>query len=100
MQYRMCHHEDRLYRKLSQDGRERQLILTRNAELRKSPGVIVDKSLGRYCLSIPIEDYEALGRKYPELKSPCNETRRRFYQRFLRSPESLPYRVQPGTRGS
>ena len=92
LDYRVCHHENRLYRKLTQP--DRHLILSRNAELRKNPGVITDLSFGRYHLSIPLEDYEVLKKKYPVIVRGSNAERTAFYKRFIRSVESIPYRVQ------
>lgn len=72
---------------------ERQAILQENAELRK-----LDR--GRYTgwtgerLQIPQDDYKALCIKYPVIRYGTKEDRDRFWKRFLKSPESLPYRCQ------
>ena len=92
LDYRFCPHEDRLYMQRTQP--DRQLILHRNAELQKNPGVITDISFGRYHLSIPLEDYEVLKRKYPILVNGSNDERTAFYKKFIRSVESKPYRVR------
>ena len=92
VQWRPCAHESRLYTKVSQ--LDRDIILSRNAELRKNPGVIEDRSLGRYSLSIPLEDYENLKKKYPVLVQGDNQQRTAFYKKFISMPESLPFRVQ------
>jgi len=85
-------HEDRVYRKLTQPTRN--LILNRNKELRKNPGSIRDLSFGRQHLSIPLEDYEILKRKYPVLVRGSNAEKTKFYKKFILSTESIPYRVQ------
>lgn len=81
-----------LYRQMTQP--ERPLILNRNAELRKNPGVINDLSFGRQMLSIPEIDYIALCRKYPILVNGSNKEIEQFYRKFIRSSESEPFRVQ------
>ena len=56
---------DKLVRALTQPTEN--LILERNNELRKNPGMIRDLSFGRWLATIPFNDIEALRRKYPEL---------------------------------
>lgn len=85
-------HESKLYARKSQIDRD--AILYRNAELRKNPGIIRDSSFARYTLSIPLEDYEVLKKKYPVLVNGSNAERSAFYKKFIRATESLPYRVQ------
>ena len=92
LDYRVCPHEGKVYRKLTQPDRD--LILNRNVELRKNKGALNDLSFGRQMFSVPFEDYEHLKRKHPELRSNDTQTRSDFWIRFLKSPESLPYRVQ------
>lgn len=84
--------EGRLYAHLTQPSRD--VILTRNAELRKNPGMIKDLSFGRFHLSIPLIDYETLKRKYPVLVQGSNDEKKAFYKKFIRSTESIPFRVQ------
>lgn len=91
-QYRVCPHEQKLYRKLTQPTRN--LILNRNAELRKCPGAVKDMGFARQSLSIPVEDYEMLKKKYPVLVNGSNAERTKFYKKFIKSSESLIYRVQ------
>lgn len=88
--YRYQPHEGKLYRELSQPSR--RLILERNAELRKSEAVR-DLSFGRLALTIPLEDWQDLRARYPELASKDGEIRARAWQRFISSAESLPYKV-------
>jgi len=85
-------HEDRVYRNLTQPTRN--IILNRNKELRKNPGAIRDLSFGRQALSIPLADYEILKRKYPVLVNGSNAEKMKFYHKFIKSTESIPYRVQ------
>lgn len=84
-----------LTRKLFQPGRRREL---ERAALLKREGVVEDReTFGRWCLSIPLEDYEYLTRwsiKWRDLGAPCNATREKAYRRFLASPDSRPYRVR------
>lgn len=91
-EYRVCAHEGKIYRRLSQPDRD--LILKRNAELRKNPGVIRDLSFARHTFSIPKIDFEILKQKYPVLVDGDADSQRKFYVWFLRQSESLPYRVQ------
>lgn len=51
-------------------------------------------------MRIPLLDLELLKQRNPELASLDGATKRRAWLRFLRSPESLPYRVQPKTGGA
>lgn len=90
--FRVCAHEDKIYRKLTQPNRD--LILNRNAELRKNPGVIRDLSFARHTFSIPKIDFEILKKKYPVLVDGDADSQRKFYVWFLGQSESLPYRVQ------
>ena len=85
-------HEDRLYRKMDQPSGD--AILEHNNELRKNPGAISDLTFGRHMLSIPLADWEMLKRKYPVLAHGDVESQRRFMNAFIRSSESIPYRVQ------
>ena len=84
-------HEDLLYREASQPTRD--LILANNAELRKNPGVIRDLSFARLSLRIPLLDMEILKRKYKILRDGSNQEQRDFWHKFMKSSESLPYRV-------
>ena len=93
-EYKMQPSEGVLYRQMTQP--ERSLILNRNAELRKNPGVLQDLSYGRQMLSIPEVDYIALCRKYPVLVNGSNDEITTFYKKFIRSTESIPFRVQGG----
>ncbi len=92
LDYRVDHMGSRLVRKLTQT--DRQIILERNARLRNNRGAIKDCSFARMHLSIPFEDYEMLRRKYPILKAGSNHERSQWYKKFIRSSESIPYRVQ------
>lgn len=52
------------------------------------------EGFGRWALSIPFEDYVALGTKYPALMSKDPREKQKFYRWFMQSDESLPYRVR------
>ena len=62
--------------------------IRRELEIRDRDG------LGRWMLSIPLEDYHVLLRKHPELASKDPKVKTAFYRRFFRSPESAPYRIR------
>lgn len=91
-------HDGQLTRVLDQPGRD--VILARNAELRKNPGAIIDLgkqsggTFGRQIASIPmITFYEAIAAGY-DLMSVDKETSEREMNRFLRSPEGKACLVQ------
>lgn len=90
--FRYCAHEQKLYRQFSQP--DRALILERNKRLRNNPDALNDLSFGQQALSIPVVDYEELKVKYPVLEYGDAEQRNAFYKRFIKSAESLPYRVR------
>jgi hypothetical protein len=92
LEYRVDHMAGKLRRRLTQPDRD--IILTRNEELRKNRGALRDLDWCQYTLSIPLEDYESLQRKYPVLRTGSNDERKDFYLSFIRSPESKPYRVR------
>jgi hypothetical protein len=85
-------HEGKVHRRTSQPSAD--LILNRNAELRKNPGALRDLSFGRLVLNIPVNDLEMLERKYPELRSPDSTERTAAWARFTASAESAPYKVR------
>ncbi len=91
-------HDGQLTRVLDQPGRD--VILARNAELRKNPGAIIDLgkqsggTFGRQVASIPmITFYEAIAAGY-DLMNVDKETSAREMNRFLRSPEGKACLVQ------
>ena len=84
---------DKLQRRLTQPSES--IILERNAELRKDPGAIKDLSFGRWVGTIPLNDYEALCRKYPELKHGDGKQRQTCLMKILNSVEGRKYLVQP-----
>lgn len=73
-------------------------VLQQNAEMRK-PGVMADNDGMRWALSIPEDDHVMLIAKYPDLRSPDKHTHHRAWQKFMRSSESLPYRVRHWGKG-
>ncbi len=86
--------EGQVHRQLLQPDRKARLELC--AELRKDKIVPSDSPMGRWCLSIPLWDWERLGRdpKWCELHSQDAETAQRAMRRFLVHPDSTPFRVQ------
>ena len=71
----------------------RNLILNRNAELRKNPGVIKPLSFMGLEATIPLEDWYDLQKKYPDLAAPDTETQQRALTKLLNSREADIYRV-------
>jgi hypothetical protein len=84
-------HENRVYRELTQPGEDK--ILAENAELRKTPPR--DMEHGRWVGQIPLNHWEMLCRKYPDLLSPDSKTVERAIFKVLMSPEGAIYRVRP-----
>ncbi len=80
-----------VYNRLSQP--DRPLIMDYINELRKNPGALRKLESMGLELTIPLADYYTLHRKYPDLKSPCAETRSRAWFKFMASAESAPYKV-------
>jgi hypothetical protein len=76
------------------EQRERPLILDTVARVRAAGGVADREGLGRWALSISFEDWIRLREKYPELASNDPKIKSRAYLRFMRSPESIPFRVR------
>ena len=71
----------------------RNLILNRNAELRKNPGVIKPLSFMGLAVTIPLEDWHDLKAKYPDLGSSDHDTQQAAFSKFLSSSEANIYRV-------
>lgn len=92
LDYKVDHGAKKLRRQITQPDRD--VILERNRQLRKHKGTLKDCSFMRMQLSIPLEDYEMLKRKYPVLKTGSNHERSQWYKKFIRSSESEIYRVQ------
>lgn len=70
---------------------------SRTAELerikqRRNAGVMIDAPFGRCMLTIPQLDYQRLMRAYPALNSFDTVEQTKAWKRFLRSPESEPFR--------
>jgi hypothetical protein len=89
--------------KVSGDGREltcireqpdRAAILESVKTMRQEAATKDAPGFGRWALSIPFEDWISLREKYPELASPDAKIKSRAYLRFMRSAESLPFRVR------
>jgi hypothetical protein len=83
---------DRMISIRSQHGRDQ--IITDIAGLRQAGGARDRDGLGRWALSIPFEDWIGLRAKYPDLASTDVKVKSRAYLRFMRSAESLKYRIR------
>lgn len=71
-----------------------EIILERNNELRKNKGALRDLSFGRQVASIPLNDFEMLRRKYPDLTEGDAEQRQNRLTKILSSSEGRKYLVQ------
>lgn len=69
-------------------------ILEAVAATRREHPVADRPGFGRWALSVPLEDHAQLVRKYPELGSPDARIRSAAWLRFIKSPESAPYRMR------
>jgi hypothetical protein len=76
------------------DQAEESLILETNRELQKCDPVPDMAGLGRWALSIPMLEWVNLRTKYPDLACPDMQIRSRAFLHFMRSDESVPYRVR------
>lgn len=77
---------------------DRGTTLNRNAELRKNKGAVRDWSFGRLALDIPEVDMPMLDRFFPGLADPSHPDHRWQLRAFMRSPASIPYRVEQGSK--
>ena len=87
--------DGKLWRVREQTNRD--AILQANAALRSAEARRLEGM--RWALSIPQDDYDMLKARHPELASTDQEVKRRAWQRFMVSAESLPYRVVETARG-
>lgn len=78
-------HEERVYHRITQPTED--LILERNHELRKTPGVLRDLSFGRQVASIPMVMYVKAIKDGYMLNSPDSEIASKEMMRFLQSEE-------------
>jgi len=76
------------------------LILERNAELRKNPGALKDMSFGRQVASIPIIMYEAAIRAGYDLNNHDHKFAGTEMDRFLKSSEGKLCLIQAPKEGS
>jgi len=73
----------------------RGAILERNQQLRNDTSKpIKDLSFGRVMLSFPELDYWHIRKRWPGMFEGDVMQRKRALQKFMRSPESTPYKVQ------
>lgn len=83
---------DELVHRLEQPSRE--LILDTNREMRKAEPMADRPGLGRWALSVPLEDWQALRAKYPDLASRDPQISSRAWLAFMQSSEAEPYKVR------
>ena len=83
---------DGIHGRLSQPTRD--LVLNRNAELRKNKDALNKLESMGWELSIPTADYYALRKRYPDLASKDGLTRTLAWKRFMGCRECDPYRVR------
>ena len=81
----------KLFRRQTQPNRE--LLLERNAKLRREGG-LADLTFAGLELRIPEIDYYQLRKKYPDLNAPDGEIRTKAWRRFAASSEADPYRIR------
>jgi len=75
-------------------NKERREVLQRNQSLRNLANPLGHQDWGSSVLNIPELDFYVLCKRYPDLMSPDAEIMTRAYEKFLRSPESEPYRIR------
>ena len=54
------------------------------------------QGLGRWALSVPLEDWQRLRGKYPDLASTDAAIKSRAWLEFIASPEAAPFRCASG----
>jgi len=77
-----------------QGNASRRQLLTLNQELRNLDTPMGHHSWGSNVLQIPELDYYVLVKRFPDLQAPDAEISTRAWDKFLKSPESEPYRVR------
>lgn len=75
-------------------NRERREVLERNQKLRNRAEPLGHQPWGSSVLNIPELDFYVICNRYPDLMSPDAEIMSRAFEKFLRSPESEPYRIR------
>lgn len=75
----------------------RAAILQQNAAARAGALRTLDGM--RWAMTIPQDDYDELAARNPDLVSPDREIKRRAWLAFMRSSDSIPYRVVSPGRG-
>lgn len=74
----------------------RDALLGVVADTRREHPVADREGLGRWALSVPIEDWLKLRLKYPDLAAPDAQIKTRAWLAFMGSDESAPYRMREG----
>jgi len=75
-------------------NQHRRETLNLNKELRNLTDPLGHLPWGSTILQIPELDYYVLLHRYPEMNSPDAEIRTKAFDKFMRSSESLPYRIR------
>jgi hypothetical protein len=73
---------------------ERPMILDTLAEMRKAAPMRDQEGLGRWALSVPMEDWLALRERFPDLQSKDQQTKTRAWLRIVNDPEFSYLRVR------
>jgi hypothetical protein len=96
---------ERVLRELPNNGgkAERRAVLESNAQLRKEGTLrgLPGEQWGYVALSIPVDDMRVIQLRYPDVCSLDPQIQHAAWQKFIRSPESEPYKVRKndGKRG-
>jgi len=88
---------EKVHRRLIDPNRNK--IMDRNQELRKSAGAVKTTSFGKLELDIPLADMPMLESFYPGISNPSHPDHRWQLRRFMKSPASDPYRLQERKKG-
>lgn len=81
------------------DTNIRAAVLARNAELRRNEGAVKTTSFGKLELDIPLVDMPMLNNLFPGMADPADPRHKTALRAFMRSPASVPYRLQEQKRG-
>jgi hypothetical protein len=73
---------------------DRRAVLEQNKQLRNRANPLGHNEWCSSVLHIPELDFYVIANRYPDMLSPDAEISRKAIDKFLRSSESLPYRVR------
>lgn len=77
----------------------RDAIMDRNRELRKTRDAVKTTTFGKLEFDIPLQDMAFLDSQFPGLANPGHPDHRWQLRRFMASPVSAPYRITESRRG-